>query len=226
MNVEVFESEDKLRDAIRQTVRGQIQFNADVVVAEGVDMAYIKAYAKNMAKTFMMIGIVPSIAAAVAGLLVGGGAAIAAGAGVLGTSAIIGYFYGKKRAVTNPKVYNALFNAQVGDKFDRLVDVTEQRDAIFKEFARYKTVRERNTFQKRVGNKIETLSKEMKRVSSELRADVIEIGSDLEINEYDYENLMTFLEKGEKAAISDVLSDRSEVAKLEKVEGSEEDLAA
>lgn len=226
MNVEVFESEDKLRDAIRQTVRDQIQFSADVTVNEALDFNTIHAYSMKYAK---FIGIGGALLGAIVTMATAGAFPMAlivgAGAGVV--SAISGYFVGRRVALTNKKVADKLMNKQISNKFDVLVDVVEKRDAMLKEFARYKTVSERNKYSKRVGGELKRLGEQMQKISQELRADILELGNDnLDINEYDYENLMSFLKKGEKAAVSDVLSDRNSVAKLEEVEGSEEDMAA
>lgn len=216
-------SPEDLEKTIRDIVRSSIKRNGNPSVfqesmdvdriMESLDTDTVARYASNWASLFGWGG---ALLAAAVTIATGGSFSLAmiAGGSAGVVSAISGFFVGYRNTLVNQDVYNALMNSQIASKFDDLVKTVEKRDAIFSEFPRFKTVSERNAYQKRVGNEIKKLGARMKKLSFELRSDLLEIGDELDVNEYDREKLMAFLEKGEKAAISEVMSDRRKVEKI------------
>lgn len=223
MNYQLAESlkennEDKLKVAIREMIRENIkvqsEYSVDMRLLEGLDRDTILKYAAKWSAAFG-IAMGPAYAILDLAIFSGGISAMFLITNTVGTALgmIVGAYVGLKRTESE-KVRNSLMNTQVGKKFDELVSVVEQRDALLNEYAKYDTVKARNKFHKRVKRQMDRLSGRMKKLSLELRSDILELGDNLEINEYDRENLMKFLEKGEKAAVSNVLSDRQKVEKM------------
>lgn len=213
--VETLKKDDKeqlseaIRDMIRQNIKHQAEFA--IQVDESLDFdtlaRYIGSFARNVgiaaAGILFTVSLVFS-GGIPAGMIIGGSVA----------ASVASTFYAYHRALNVDKVRLALMNTQAGRKFDKLVDIIEQRDSLLKEIGQYKKFKDREKASKRIKKPMQQLTERMKDLSSQIRADLAEIGDAWSMNEYDKENLMAMLDHGERGVVSEVLSDRRELEKL------------